>query len=292
VLSQNDASAAVNRIGYAGYFFEPATQTYLVRNREYDPNTGVWDERDPIGYHDGSDLYNYTASSPVSFIDTYGLLSRLAEPEPPCKETVSHCLTSEYTTALEGGFSQQVVTPVGPGWIEAWVQGRARIRNTTCYADCCLGGYGSVSDTTIDLEGNWELSAGLGILRQVSFMGWECRAWVGLRGYARQSFSGSFEISSNSCTGRSSVSMCMNVPFTVGIEGGADARCVKRGRVNSIGLVGGGSISCQARVCWIFSAQNTLRVDRVELHGCTGSAYVRMSIFGFTLEYSRCLFNC
>jgi RHS repeat-associated protein len=73
VLSQNDASAAVNRLGYAGYWFEPSTQQYLVRNREYDPNTGVWDERDPMGYHDGADLYMYVMNSPITRRDPFGL---------------------------------------------------------------------------------------------------------------------------------------------------------------------------------------------------------------------------
>jgi RHS repeat-associated protein len=74
VLSQNDASAAVNRLGYAGYWFEPSTQQYLVRHREYDPNTGVWDERDPMGYHDGADLYMYVSDNPVNGWDSMGLL--------------------------------------------------------------------------------------------------------------------------------------------------------------------------------------------------------------------------
>jgi RHS repeat-associated protein len=72
----------VNRLGYAGYFFEPATQQYLVRNREYDPNTGVWDERDPMGYHDGSDLYMYVGGNPANGWDPMGLLSRRAGPSP------------------------------------------------------------------------------------------------------------------------------------------------------------------------------------------------------------------
>jgi RHS repeat-associated protein len=73
VLSQNDASAAVNHLGYAGYFFEPATQQYLVRHREYDPNVGTWDERDPMGYHDGADLYMYVRDNPVTGWDPMGL---------------------------------------------------------------------------------------------------------------------------------------------------------------------------------------------------------------------------
>jgi RHS repeat-associated protein len=86
VLSQNDASAAVNRLGYAGYWFEPSTQTYLVRNREYDPNTGVWDERDPMGYHDGADLYLYVKDNPLSASDPSGKVSvpLVQQPGIPC----------------------------------------------------------------------------------------------------------------------------------------------------------------------------------------------------------------
>jgi RHS repeat-associated protein len=85
VLSQNDASAAVNRLGYAGYFFEPATQQYLVRNREYDPNTGVWDERDPMGYHDGADLYMHVGDNPITGRDPMGLLrSNCGDSEQRC----------------------------------------------------------------------------------------------------------------------------------------------------------------------------------------------------------------
>jgi RHS repeat-associated protein len=86
VLSQTDASAAVSRIGYAGYWFEPSTQTYLVRNREYDPNVGTWDERDPMGYHDGADLYMYVRDNPVTGRDPMGLRRQRCNPGERCGE--------------------------------------------------------------------------------------------------------------------------------------------------------------------------------------------------------------
>ena len=76
VLSQSSGSAAVNRIGYAGYWFEPSTQQYLVRHREYDPNVGAWDERDPMGYVDGSDLYMYVQNRPIAQVDSSGTQSQ------------------------------------------------------------------------------------------------------------------------------------------------------------------------------------------------------------------------
>ncbi len=78
VLADSGASAATNRIGYASYFFEPSTQQYLVRHRELDPLVGIWDERDPMGYHEGAGLYAYVAINPVRRIDPSGLVSRQA----------------------------------------------------------------------------------------------------------------------------------------------------------------------------------------------------------------------
>ncbi|XVJ60748.1 MAG: hypothetical protein HEQ23_15715 [Tepidisphaera sp.] len=76
VLSQSSGSAAVNRLGYAGYWFEPSTQQYLVRNREFEPLAGIWSERDPLEYVDGSNLYGYVNTNPVLLRDADGLISR------------------------------------------------------------------------------------------------------------------------------------------------------------------------------------------------------------------------
>ncbi|MEK6703622.1 MAG: RHS repeat-associated core domain-containing protein [Planctomycetota bacterium] len=73
-LAQTTTNARYNRLGYAGYWLEPAGQQYLVRNRELDPLVGVWDERDPIGYHDGADLYSYVNAHVVIQKDPTGLV--------------------------------------------------------------------------------------------------------------------------------------------------------------------------------------------------------------------------
>ncbi|HRI89933.1 MAG TPA: RHS repeat-associated core domain-containing protein, partial [Candidatus Hydrogenedentes bacterium] len=74
VLSTTNATMGVNnRAGYAGYQFSPATQQYHVRHRVLDPNVGLWDERDPMGYHDGANLYMYVNDNPVNGRDSMGL---------------------------------------------------------------------------------------------------------------------------------------------------------------------------------------------------------------------------
>jgi RHS repeat-associated protein len=62
-----------NIIGYAGYIQDAETQLKLARNRYYNPTLGRWLTRDPIGYEDGSNLYEYSADNPPTVQDPTGL---------------------------------------------------------------------------------------------------------------------------------------------------------------------------------------------------------------------------
>ncbi len=70
--SPTSTSAKANEILYAGYRFDPETGLYHVRNRMYHPTLGRWLQRDPIGYVDGMNLYEYVRSSPVDHADPQG----------------------------------------------------------------------------------------------------------------------------------------------------------------------------------------------------------------------------
>ena len=72
-------SAAVrNRIGYAGYQYDPTfagvdRHLYHVRHRVYDAEAGRWTRRDPLGYVDGKSVYEYVQSSPTKGTDSFGM---------------------------------------------------------------------------------------------------------------------------------------------------------------------------------------------------------------------------
>ncbi len=70
VLSVDEVA---NDIGYAGYIFNDESQNYHVRNREYSPQLGRFLQRDPIRYAAGMNLYQYVNSSPINYVDPYGL---------------------------------------------------------------------------------------------------------------------------------------------------------------------------------------------------------------------------
>ncbi len=61
-------------ITYCGYTLEAEVDLFQVRRRYYSPSGGAWASRDPIGYKDGSNLYEFVASSPISLVDPMGTL--------------------------------------------------------------------------------------------------------------------------------------------------------------------------------------------------------------------------
>ncbi|OQB80125.1 MAG: tRNA nuclease WapA precursor [Planctomycetes bacterium ADurb.Bin126] len=70
-----DGSAYKNWSLFAGYYFDEPSGLYLVRNRVYQAEVGRWIQRDPVGYVDGSDLYEYTRSQPAQHGDPYGTIT-------------------------------------------------------------------------------------------------------------------------------------------------------------------------------------------------------------------------
>ena len=59
--------------GYAGMHYHAPSGLYLTKYRAYDPQSGRWLSRDPIGELGGINLYAYVGGNPVSFVDLLGL---------------------------------------------------------------------------------------------------------------------------------------------------------------------------------------------------------------------------
>ena len=78
--------------GFAGGMHDRDTELVHFGYREYDPFTGKWTAKDPIGFDGGdANLYGYVLNDPVNFIDPEGLMSmrmprgslRLPSPKRP-----------------------------------------------------------------------------------------------------------------------------------------------------------------------------------------------------------------
>jgi RHS repeat-associated protein len=66
-------SLTTNRIGYAGYQWDPAIGSYHVRHRVYRSDLGRWLSRDPLE-QPPTDLYVYCADQPMIATDPQGLI--------------------------------------------------------------------------------------------------------------------------------------------------------------------------------------------------------------------------
>lgn len=64
---------------FAGLRFDFEVGLYHVRARYYAPDVGRFVSRDPSGYEDGMNLYEYAKSNPVSLIDPLGTRSQSAK---------------------------------------------------------------------------------------------------------------------------------------------------------------------------------------------------------------------
>jgi len=72
----SSTSAHANAILYCGYYYDTETGLYHVRHRTYHPPLGRWLQRDPVGYADGMNLYEYVISVPNMFAGALGLKVR------------------------------------------------------------------------------------------------------------------------------------------------------------------------------------------------------------------------
>src|SRR5690606_37260852 len=89
-LGEGRISATDNIVGYAGYIFNPEMHgagLYTVRHRHYSPELGRWISRDPVGYVEGLNLYQYVLGTALGRIDAYGLMSVPDIDSGPCRET-------------------------------------------------------------------------------------------------------------------------------------------------------------------------------------------------------------
>jgi len=72
-LGDTNDSLAVP-FGFAGGLHDRDTGLVRFGYRDYDPDTGRWTAKDPIGFAGGdTDLYEYVSNDPVNWIDPYGL---------------------------------------------------------------------------------------------------------------------------------------------------------------------------------------------------------------------------
>jgi len=68
-----DTNPGFQPFGFAGGLYDPQTGLVRFGVRDYDPETGRWTAKDPIGFDGGdTNLYGYVVNDPVNLFDPLG----------------------------------------------------------------------------------------------------------------------------------------------------------------------------------------------------------------------------
>ena len=112
VFDENDnilqESAIGNRILFQGREYDWDTGFYYFRARWYDPDTGRWLSKDPIGISGGLNQYVFCGNNPVMFVDPFGLVFKWGEGGWSLVGTVA---------GIAGG--SIVLAATSPAWVTA-----------------------------------------------------------------------------------------------------------------------------------------------------------------------------
>jgi len=147
ILSDSDPAFAVP-FGFAGGLHDRDTELVRFGYRDYDPETGRWTAKDPIGFAGGdTDLYGYVLNDPINFTDTNGLSFQSAA-------------QSFVEGAVRGAVGAAVVSGVAVGAVSVGVPVAA--------ATAALGAVAAVSAIAIGIDtgvairdGNWDQIASI-----------------------------------------------------------------------------------------------------------------------------------
>jgi len=95
-----------NRFGFTGQEYDSTTGKYKFFFREYNPETGLFSQRDLIGYADGMGMYQYVHNNPANGVDVLGLEDcppdKAKNTQVTLRQSVEELETlgSNYTTVL------------------------------------------------------------------------------------------------------------------------------------------------------------------------------------------------
>jgi RHS repeat-associated protein len=100
-----DSNPGFQPFGFAGGLYDPQTGLVHFGAREYDPETGRWTIKDPIGFSGGDgNLYAYVANDPVNYFDPSGL----------CLTTVDCTCVRQPGTCAAAGITAKAAAAAAP----------------------------------------------------------------------------------------------------------------------------------------------------------------------------------
>jgi RHS repeat-associated protein len=106
-----------NEIRYSGYRYDWETGLDQVRRRYYHPTLASWLQRDPIGYQDRMNLYQYVRSAPIQYVDDTGAAATALSPADLWQKAAAAVDARDWaaaTAAMNTAAAQYAQTKQGP----------------------------------------------------------------------------------------------------------------------------------------------------------------------------------
>jgi RHS repeat-associated protein len=105
--------------GFAGGLHDRDTGLVHFGYRDYDPDTGRWTAKDPIGFNGGDvNLYGYVESDPINFVDLFGLFDL----GNAFATGIGSAITGGYVGFVFGG-AQPALVGAGIGFVGGFIGG-------------------------------------------------------------------------------------------------------------------------------------------------------------------------
>ncbi len=145
-----------NRILFNSREYDSETRTYYYRARSYNPKLGRFMQRDPLGYTDGVNVYEYCLSNPQNKIDPLGLES--------CSPKDFGCTKLNWKKTFVDK-SDVPLGALGPFIIKGSLKVEGEFDSETCThccKDCSIKEYGYISltvtaDASVSATAGWKI---------------------------------------------------------------------------------------------------------------------------------------
>ena len=201
------ASGIGNPYMYTSRRYNGSTGLYDYRARQYDPVAGRFLQRDPLGYSDGQNLYQYATSRATLLNDPLGLVA-------PGKTV---CISKGIKP-----FKKKISGSVGP---VSWSAGiKVKLKASVCLK-CCPPGtpraYSWVIDNILKVSLTGSASAsGSSYGGKIGPIGF----WAGVKVSASLSATASGKFASDRCNNREFTGkVCISAKGSIAVSGGAQA---------------------------------------------------------------------
>ena len=218
------ASAISNPFLFTGQYLDSETGLYFMRARYYSPKIGRFISRDPLGFVDSFNLYEYAVSSPVMMIDPKGLSGFSSS----TAFSSGHC-TLSFNVAFDAGGKIQKLLKRAHIMISKRkfkIGGSFSYKVEQCQAKCCNLRTGEWHHLIWDqrtIQGQINLSfSGVIPGAGIEIPG----AQAGLIGFVEVVFLGYGQITKvpdNECNLQDAGKMCIELKGTIGLRLGIDA---------------------------------------------------------------------